>query len=106
MTQSMIEQITLAQKVTLGQVDNGMLATAVTCADTLAIVRHGRVESYVVPVHIIEDLLNGLAVLECDKRLSESTVFDVGQSRSSAVVGRDEFYRLYMINPNECPEFD
>lgn len=46
-----------AQKITLGQVDNGTLATAVTCAETLQIVRHGRVESYVIPKHLIDALL-------------------------------------------------
>lgn len=57
-----------AQKITLGQVDNGTLATAVTCADTLAIARHGRVESYVVPKHLIDDLLMKVAVLESDNK--------------------------------------
>jgi hypothetical protein len=57
-----------AQKITLGQVDNGTLATAVTCADTLAIARHGRVESYVVPKHLIDDLLMKVSVLESDNK--------------------------------------
>lgn len=55
-----------AQKITLGQVDNGMLATAVTCAESLAITRHGRVESYLVPKHVIDEMLLKNAVLECD----------------------------------------
>ncbi len=59
-----------AQKITLGQVDNGTLATAVTFAETLQIVRHGIVESYVVPKHVIDEALLKMAVLECDyKRL-------------------------------------
>ncbi|PJE55636.1 hypothetical protein [Marinomonas sp. BSi20584] len=57
-----------AQKITLGQVDNGTLATAVTCAETLQIVRHGIVESYVVPKHLIDDLLLKVDVLECDNK--------------------------------------
>lgn len=57
-----------AQKITIGQVDNGTLATAVNCADTLQIVRHGRVESYVVPKHIIDEALMNMAVLECDNK--------------------------------------
>ncbi|NLQ17574.1 hypothetical protein HGG82_08020 [Marinomonas sp. M1K-6] len=57
-----------AQKITLGQVDNGTLATAVNCADTLQIVRHGIVESYVVPKHLIDDLLLKVSVLECDNK--------------------------------------
>ncbi|WP_392385087.1 hypothetical protein [Marinomonas primoryensis] len=57
-----------AQKITLGQVDNGTLATAVNCADTLQIVRHGIVESYVIPKHLIDDLLLKMAVLECDNK--------------------------------------
>jgi len=55
-----------AQTITLGQMDNGMLATAVNCAETIAIARHGRVESYVVPKHIIDQLLTKSAVLECE----------------------------------------
>ena len=57
-----------AQKITLGQVDNGTLATAVTCAETLQIVRHGLVESYVIPKHLIDDLLLKVDVLECDNK--------------------------------------
>ncbi len=57
-----------AQKITIGQVDNGTLATAVNCADTLQIVRHGRVESYVIPKHLIDDLLLKMAVIECDNK--------------------------------------
>jgi hypothetical protein len=57
-----------AQKITLGQVDNGTLATAVNCADTLQIVRHGIVESYVIPKHLIGDLLLKMAVIECDNK--------------------------------------
>ena len=57
-----------AQKITLGQVDNGTLATAVNCADTLQIVRHGIVESYVIPKHLIDDLLLKMAVIECDNK--------------------------------------
>ena len=57
-----------AQKITLGQLDNGTLATAVTCADTLAIARHGRVESYVIPKHLIDEQLLKMAVLECDNK--------------------------------------
>tara|TARA_R110001583_G_scaffold115987_1_gene266610 strand:+ start:521 stop:994 length:474 start_codon:yes stop_codon:yes gene_type:complete len=57
-----------AQKITLGQVDNGTLATAVNCADTLQIVRHGIVESYVIPKHLIDDMLMKMAVMECDNK--------------------------------------
>jgi hypothetical protein len=57
-----------AQKITLGQIDSGTLATAVNCADTMQIVRHGRVESYVVPKHIIDEALMKMAVLECDNK--------------------------------------
>lgn len=57
-----------AQKITLGQIDNGTLATAVNCADTMQIVRHGRVESYVVPKHIIDEALMKMTVLECDNK--------------------------------------
>ncbi len=60
--------IELAQKITLGQIDNGTLATAVNCADTMQIVRHGRVVSYVVPKHIIDEALMKMAVLECDNK--------------------------------------
>jgi hypothetical protein len=57
-----------SQKITLGQIDNGTLATAVNCADTLQIVRHGIVESYVIPKHLIDDLLLKVAVIECDNK--------------------------------------
>ncbi|MBJ7536977.1 hypothetical protein [Marinomonas transparens] len=57
-----------AQKITLGQIDNGTLATAVTCAETLAIARHGRVESYVIPKHVIDDVLLKMAVMDCDNK--------------------------------------
>lgn len=63
------ENIEQAQKITLGQVDNGTLATAVTCGETLAIARHGRVESYLVPKHIIEELLNRVAAIECENQM-------------------------------------
>ncbi|MGO3406771.1 hypothetical protein [Marinomonas sp.] len=69
--ESKIEQnIENAQRITLGQIDNGTLATAVNCADTIAIARHGRVESYVVPKQFIDEMLMKMAVLECgNKRL-------------------------------------
>jgi hypothetical protein len=35
---------------------------------TLQIVRHGIVESYVIPKHLIDDLLLKMAVLECDNK--------------------------------------
>jgi len=57
-----------AQKITLGQIDNGTLATVVNCADTVAIVRHGRVESYVMPKHLIDEILLKVAVVECDNK--------------------------------------
>ncbi|RBO83414.1 hypothetical protein [Marinomonas aquiplantarum] len=68
MTDNLEITIEQAQKITLGQVDNGTLATAVTCADSLAIVRHGRVESYLVPKHTIDELLNRLAIIECENK--------------------------------------
>lgn len=68
MKQNLETTIEHAQKITLGQVENGTLATAVTCAETLQIVRHGRVESYVVPKHLIDELLLKMAVLECDNK--------------------------------------
>jgi len=57
-----------AKKITLGQIDNGTLATAVNCADIIAIARHGRVESYVIPKHLIDELLLKVAVVECDNK--------------------------------------
>ncbi len=68
MKQDIEKTIEHAQKITLGQIDNGTLATAVNCADTLAIARHGRVESYVIPKHLIDELLMKMAVLECDNK--------------------------------------
>ena len=62
------ENIEQAQKITLGQVDNGTLATAVTCGETLAIARHGRVESYLVPKYLLDEALMKIAVLECDNK--------------------------------------
>jgi hypothetical protein len=35
---------------------------------TLQIVRHGIVESYVIPKHLIDDMLLKMAVLECDNK--------------------------------------
>jgi hypothetical protein len=68
MKQDLETTIEKAQKITLGQVDYGTLATAVNCADTLQIVRHGIVESYVIPKHLIDDLLLKMAVIECDNK--------------------------------------
>lgn len=82
-----------AQKITLGQVDNGTLATAVICAETLQIARHGIVESYVVPKHLIDDLLLKVSVLECDnKRLLGERVaksIEVPEAPKSHFFNRD-----------------
>ncbi len=55
-----------AQKITLGQVDKGTLAFAVNNAETIAIMSHGRIESYVVPKKVIDELLMGVVVAESD----------------------------------------
>ena len=55
-----------AQKIALGQVDNGTLATAVVNEDALAIMRHGKVEAYVVPKKVMSDLLMHMAVIQSD----------------------------------------
>ena len=55
-----------AQKITLGQVDNGTLATAVVNEDALAIMRHGKVKAYVVPEQLMSDLLMHMTVIQSD----------------------------------------
>lgn len=80
MKQDLETTIENAQKITIGQVDNGTLATAVNCADTLQIVRHGIVESYVIPKYLIDDLLLKMAVIECDNKrlLGERVAESIG----------------------------
>lgn len=83
MSNELEQSIENAQKITLGQVDNGTLATAVTCAESLAIVRHGKVESYVVPKYLVDDFLMKVAVLECDNKrlLGERVAASIGTHR-------------------------
>ena len=71
-------ELAQAQKITLGQIDNGTLATAVNCAETIAVMRHGRVEAYLLPKHVIDALTRDAA-----KELAKGITDTVQKGESS-----------------------
>lgn len=57
MAHMLINVIETAQRITLGQVDQEAITMAVECADPLAIVKHGRVEAFLVPAGMMSKLV-------------------------------------------------
>lgn len=74
MSHILINQLETAQRITLGQVDREAINMAVDCEDTLAIVKHGRVESYVVPADVMQSLIeaHNTALKEMGQRVAKS----------------------------------
>lgn len=80
MPHSLINQLDTAQRITLGQVDQEAITMAIKCADPLAIVKNGRVESYLVPAELIQGLIDAhnTALGEMGKRVAESVPLELG----------------------------
>lgn len=80
MPHSLINQLETAQRITLGQVDQEAITMAVECADPLAIVKHGRVESYLVSAELMQSLIeaHNTALGEMGKRVAESVPVELG----------------------------
>lgn len=80
MSYSPINQLETAQRITLGQVDQETITMAVECADSLAIVKHGRVGSYLVPAELMQSMIeaHNTALGEMGKRVAESVPIELG----------------------------
>lgn len=74
MPHNLINQLETAQRITLGQVDQESITMAVECSDSLAIVKHGRVESYLVPAELMQSLIDAhnMALGEMGRRVADS----------------------------------